>query len=367
MADPVASYFDGKSAARRDATLRFETGGVRIVGPAPEPFWRYADIRYVAPGSNDLPVAFLSKGAGQGGARLLIADHEGAELLAARCPDLLGKAAGKARRTRTVALLSLGVVAVALIGVGAIHYLPRVIAPLIPVSWETALGDRVVDDIGSLFARLKAGSGRRCAAPSGRAALDRLVGRLVGDTKLPYRLNVMVMDIRVVNALATPGGNIVVFRELIKEARSPDEVAGVIAHEIGHVIARHPTQAVARNMGVSLIFDTLLGGFGGGIAGNLGQTMLSSAYSRDAEREADAIGGRLLRGAGISTAGLAAFFERLARKAGSMEQAFSYLSSHPPSAERALAARVGTGGRTTPSMSNADWGALRGICGPETL
>jgi len=367
VADIDAIFFDGRSAARETVRVLLDSGGVRIARRDSSVFWRYGDIRYVAPDANGLPVAFMSAGDGQTEARLLIDDRESAEALAARCPDLADRTAGKHRRRVTFALLSAGVVAVALLAVAAIHYLPRVIAPLIPVSWEVALGDKVVDDIAALFGKLKAGSGKRCEAPAGRAALDRLTARLTKGEKLPYRLKLVVMDIGIVNALATPGGNVVVFRELIKEARSPDEVAGVIAHEMGHVIARHPTQAVARDLGISMIFDTLLGGFGGGIAGNIGQTMLSSAYSRDAEREADAIGRKLLGRAGISTAGIAAFFERLARDAGSMEQAFSYLSSHPPSAERALAARADARDRTTPSMSNADWGAFRAICGPETL
>ncbi|MEE8333288.1 MAG: M48 family metallopeptidase, partial [Alphaproteobacteria bacterium] len=257
-----------------------------------------------------------------------------------------------------------GVLAVALLAVGTIHYLPRLIAPLIPATWEKALGDRVVEDIATLFGQLKSGSGKTCDAASGRIVLDRLTARLTAKVKLPYHLNVLVLDIGIVNALATPGGNIVVFRELLTEAESPDEVAGIIAHEMGHVVARHPAQAVARDLGVSLIFNMLLGGFGGGAAGNIGQTMLTSAYSRDAEREADAIAARLLRDAGITTAGFVAFLDRLAKQAGSLEQAFSFISSHPPSAERAAATRAKTAQPSAaPALTDSEWNALRVICG----
>lgn len=363
MADPTASYFDGESAARRTVALRFETGGVRITGPDSATFWRYDDIRYVTPDATGLPVGFRSADDEQAGARLLIDDRASAELLAAYCSDLADRAGGRRRRFRTTTLISGGLIAVALLAVATIHYLPRVIAPLIPVAWEKALGDRVVEDIAALFGRLKSGSGKICDAAPGRLVLDQLTARLMAQTETPYRLNVLVMDIAMVNALATPGGNIVVFAGLLKEARSPEEVAGVIAHEMGHVVARHPAQAVARDLGVSLIFNMLLGGFGGGAAGTIGQTMLTSAYSRDAEREADAIGGKLLGDAGISTAGFIAFFERLAKQAGSLEQAFSFISSHPPSAERAAASRATIKPSTAPALTDKEWRALQAICG----
>ncbi len=364
MADANASYFDGESAARRGVALRFEADGIGITGPDTDAFWRYADIRFAAPDATGLPVTFRSADDEQAGARLLIDDQATVELLEVHCHDLADRRGARRRRARTAAWSVAGVLAVALLALGTIHYLPRVIAPLIPATWEKALGDRVVEDIAALFGRLKTGSGKACDAAPGRLVLDRLTARLTAGVKLPYRLNVLVLDIGVVNALATPGGNIVVFRELLTEAKSPEEVAGVIAHEMGHVVARHPAQAVARDLGVSLIFNMLLGGFGGGVAGNIGETMLTSAYSRDAEREADAIGAKLLRDAGIPTAGFVAFFERLAKQAGSLEQAFSFISSHPPSAERAATARAKASQPSVASaLTDSEWTALRAICG----
>lgn len=363
MAELEASYFDGRTAARRKVTLRLETEGVRIAGVEPEAFWRYQDIRHATPAADTLPVTFRSAAAAPSGARLVVDDRATADALSARCSDLDGRAGQARRQLRGTALAAVGVVSVALLAVGAIHYLPRVVAPLIPVAWEKALGDRVVEDIAALFGQFEKGAGGRCTEAPGRAALDRLVARLTAGARLPYPVTVQVIDVGIVNALATPGGNIVVFREMLTEAESPEEAAGVIAHEMGHVIARHPAQAVARELGVSLIFDMLLGGFGGGAAGGLGQAMLSSAYSRDAEREADAIGTALLRDAGISTAGFVAFFDRLAKEAGSVEQAMSFISSHPPSAERADAARNAGPAGATPAMTAGEWQALRAICG----
>jgi len=363
MVRTEAGYFDGESAARHEVVLSFEPAGVRIDGLPSYLLWRYDDIRHATPDADARPAAFRSAGKGQEGARLVVDDPAVAARLASYCPDLADRRGRQQRRTRTALLSAAGVLAVALLAVATIHYLPRMIAPLIPVAWEKALGDRVVEDIAMLFGGLKKGGAKRCEAAPGRAALNRLARRLTGRARLPYPVTVLVLDIGMVNALATPGGNIVVFRGLLKQAQSPEEVAGVLAHELGHVVARHPAQSAARSLGVSLVFDMLLGGFGGGAAGSFGQAMLSSAYSRDAEREADAIGTDLLRKARISTTGFVAFFERLAKQSGSMEQALAFLSSHPPSAERAANARAKGPANPTPALSGAEWQALKAICG----
>ncbi|MEE8334441.1 MAG: hypothetical protein V3R85_11380, partial [Alphaproteobacteria bacterium] len=147
MADANASYFDGKSAARHGVTLRFEAGGVRIKGPETDAFWRHADIRYATPDATGLPTIFRSVDDEQSGARLLIDDQATADLLQVHCPDLADLSGMRRRRARNAAWSVTGVLAVALLAVGTIHYLPRLIAPLIPATWEKALGDRVVEDI----------------------------------------------------------------------------------------------------------------------------------------------------------------------------------------------------------------------------
>jgi predicted Zn-dependent protease len=81
------------------------------------------------------------------------------------------------------------------------------------------------------------------------------------------------------NAMALPGGQIYVFRGLIAKADNPDEVAGVIAHEIGHVAHRDGTKAVLQGAGLSFLFGMLLGDFvGGGAVVFAVKTVLQSSY-----------------------------------------------------------------------------------------
>ena len=109
---------------------------------------------------------------------------------------------------------------------------------------------------------------------------------------------------------------------------------------------------------MSLLFGDLTGGAAITLAGN---HLMSAAYTREAEAAADEFALRLLAAAGVGTAGLADFFDRIDGMDGDMP---GYLSTHPESAQRAARERQGAEGRpTSPALTDADWQALRAICG----
>ena len=358
-----AAFFDGRSAARRDVVIRFEVSGIRIEGDGAYEFWAYSDIRFAGASPSDLPLTFYCQSDTPKDARLIVGDPTTIETLRIRCPDLADRARKSRLRRRGAVWSVVGIVALWLVVWSSIHFLPGVVAPLVPIAWEESVGDGVVDDVAGIFGALTQSDAKRCEQPAGRAALDGMVDRLVAQVETPYRFQVIVLNIDMVNALAAPGGRIVVLGNLLEEAKSPDEVAGVIAHEMGHVIARHPTQAVARSMGISLVFNVLLGGLGSGATSAIGQTLVSSAYSRDAERNADAIALGILRGARVSPTGLADFFDRLADMEGPAVRALAFVSSHPPSEERSRTARATEPAGLKPALSIDEWGALKLICG----
>ena len=109
-----------------------------------------------------------------------------------------------------------------------------------------AFGRAVVGQIESL---LGDDSPLTCDAPAGRAALQRLKDRLTEGQGLRYDIDLAVFDHEMINAFAAPGGQIVIMRGLLDAAESPEEVAGVLAHEIGHVEARDPTRLAFRSAG----------------------------------------------------------------------------------------------------------------------
>jgi predicted Zn-dependent protease len=213
----------------------------------------------------------------------------------------------------------------------------------------------------AIFARLEgAEEVRFCEAAPGRRALDELTGRLSQAAASPYQFRISVMDLDVPNAFALPGGRIVVFRGLIDFAESADEVAGVLAHEMGHVTYRHGTEGIVKSLGLAFFFGVMLGDLGSGAIGLAGETLVSTAYSRDAETEADGAALELLGRAGLRAEGVAEFFARLQETYGDMPAALALLSTHPTNESRA---QRFTGATGAAALSEGDWQALKAICG----
>lgn len=226
---------------------------------------------------------------------------------------------------------------------------PGWVAHLVPVAWERKLGDAMLGDFG----------GRFCHTDAGQNALHKLVAKLEGSSSAS---SVEVANIGMVNALALPGGRIIIFQGLIDRASSADELAGVLGHELGHVQNRDTLQALIRQLGLSVI----LGGFSGDVGGYVNGA-LSMSYSRDAEARADDASIHALRRANISPLDTSAFFDRMAKgeKAmGSMANALNYMSSHPLSENRrkAFAASAINGHRYAEALSSAEWKALSAMC-----
>lgn len=258
-------------------------------------------------------------------------------------PDHYGRwidSLGLWKASAAFAVVAAGVVA---IGFAA----PAWVARAVPMSWERRLGDAMVGDFGA----------RLCKAPAGQAALDRLVARVAPDSR---DLDVKVTAVPMVNAAALPGGRIVIFEKLLTEAKSADEVAGVLAHEVGHVRNRDVMTALARQAGIGFVLASLTGD-----VGNTFGTLLAARYSRTAESEADAFAIRSLATANVSPLPTARFFAELAKMEDKLPTgALGYLSSHPLSRERRTRfERAGATHRAdTPALTAADWAALQRIC-----
>ena len=201
--------------------------------------------------------------------------------------------------------------------------------------------------------------------PQGAATLARLGQTLSADADTRFPIRVQAVRAPFVNAFALPGGAVMVTDELIAQAGSPDELAGVIAHEIAHVERRHVMQAAWRSMGAGLILDAVVGGGSG--AGQqailLASSLSNQRFSRKLEAEADARGMQLLARHEISSQGMADFFDRMAdRKADArVRQAAEWFSSHPDMVARAaLAEAAARPGR--PSLSDIDWKRVKAVC-----
>ncbi len=167
--------------------------------------------------------------------------------------------------------------------------------------------------------------------PEVSLALQTITGRLLPAAGGPdYEVDVLVIDSPVVNALAFPGGLIVVYSGLMKRLESPEEMAAVMAHELGHVVNRDAMKNLSRQLVLASLFSV----FGGQEAKVLIQRIIREivtiSYSRAVEAAADDFALDLLTRAKIDPAYLGKAFERLKEeKEGDQMELFKYIDSHP--------------------------------------
>ncbi|MFO1524027.1 MAG: M48 family metallopeptidase [Kiritimatiellia bacterium] len=251
--------------------------------------------------------------------------------------DLAARAAAARTSHQRGRMIFAGVLA-GLIGILALlsfFYDPLIhrAALAVPVRWEKALGDRL--------APLVTADSRKLEDPRLDEQLDLITRPLVaaaatrGET-----FTFTVVENTGVNAFALPGGQVVIFSGLLMKARSAEEVAGVLAHEIAHVTRRHQMRGLLKNAGLFVAVQAMLGDATGvgAVVAQYASSLSSLSYSRGFEREADRRAWETLNAAGIDPRGMIAFFEGLLQDQGEvtrkMEEKLSVLSTHPATEER---------------------------------
>jgi predicted Zn-dependent protease len=359
--DEFRGFFsDGQTAEMRPAAVRLGGTTLAVRGQKGETLadWRYRDLRLLEEVYAGQPVRLRSKTAGDG--RLIVRDPHFLDALSRHARHLRGDNMQRSRAFPRAIVWGVATVAT-LVGIYfGLPLLAEPVAAVLPLAWEERMGQNVRGQALALLAR----NARECTAPEGRAAIERLVQRLAATVETRYRFNVIVVDSPLVNAFAAPAGYIVVFRGLLDKASSGEEVAGVIAHEMGHVVRRHGTEALIRQVGMNAILGAILGDAQGigSTAADIGSQLAVLSYGRAAEREADRVGVAMLNKADIRGAGLVAFFQRIGKESGGDDRGLlRYLGTHPPTGERAADIEARALGKGE-AMSAAEWQALRKVC-----
>lgn len=357
-------YLDGKTAARQRAAVRLLRTRLEI---APENgamvWWPYGEIRQTQ-GFYAGQEIRLEHG-GELPEAVLIRDPAFLSSLHRVAPETAGRFHDPGRRRLRVSLTALA--ALAAVCVAATLYLwgipgmASVVAPHVPVSWEERLGRAVSDQL--------APAEKRCAEPTRLDAIQAITTTLTSAAKTsPYTFRVVVLDTPSVNALATPGGYVVVFRGLLEHTETAEELAGVLAHEFQHVLRQHATRALLRHASTGILLAAVSGDVSGAMTYGLeGARILADLrYSRQDEEEADREGYRMLTAAGVDPAGMTQFFETLQKVPGRAPTLPSYLSTHPSTEGRIERLRsLGPPPRpaTMRLLPGLDWRDVRGICG----
>ncbi len=293
-------------------------------------------------------------------ARVEFTDEGLAEALKERCPGLYrtdpSASGGRLRLVLWSIAAGISVIGLAVYGVPAIAVR---LAPVIPAAMEARIGGAVDGQIGRLL-----GDPPLCDDASARAVLDRLIQRMTANGDLSVDPAVTIRRHGIANALTLPGGRVVVLSELIDKSDTPDEFAGVLAHEFGHVAAHDPMRALLAASGSSFLLSLVLGDLTGStIIVAVGQAAISAGYSREAENAADAYSVEVMRRSGGDATALATILRRIAKDDAKDEFA-SLLRSHPYTAERAdrIAEMAGTETVGRRILDEAEWATLKGIC-----
>ncbi|TKC85879.1 M48 family metallopeptidase [Trinickia terrae] len=334
-----ARYYDGVSAAARQAALRWVAEYLLVLDAAGREYTRWPRDRLaVGEADPDGVVALWCKG------RLGRVMVQQAALPPSCAPR---RASYRYARWPLAGVLALAA------AFAVVAWVPRYGAALVPAGVEARFGETAESAL--LMHR------HVCIDAAGQQALEQLEARLRHAAGLTRPVHIVVVDDPSINALALPGSRMIVMRGMIEHAGGPDALAGVMAHETAHIASRDPLEGLIRSAGISAIAAGLGIDFGLGNVSPLAGQLVRLSYSRDMERAADANGVAYLRASGLRSDGLAAFFASAAKREGAGGDGVpAFLSDHPDASERQAQNRGSPLGET--ALNETQWQAVRGFC-----
>jgi Zn-dependent protease with chaperone function len=349
-----AIYFDGTSSRRRLVTLEFSDRLEINEYERTLAAWSYADIRRADGPSGTLRVTCLTAPAL---ARLEIRDSAVAAELIPRCAQLDENVPGRRGIARIVGwslAATVSIVAVVLFGV---PLAADRLTPLVPQAFERRLGDVAEGQVKTLF------GGKICNSAPGQAAFIKLVTAIRESAGLDTSIQSQVLSNSIPNAFALPGGRVYVFSGLIAKAENADEIAGILAHELGHLKHRDSTRNLIYNGGTSFLIGLLFGDItGSGALIFASRSLVTASYSREAEQNADTFAIDAMHRLGRSPKPMGELMFRVTGKEG--DKSLSILASHPLTEDRlARMSKEDQPPGGPPLLTATEWAALKAICG----
>ncbi len=360
-------FFDGLTSARHIVRVELTADGV-VVRDAQErdmlARWPYDQLDHLA-----APEGVLRVGSAVGSTLARLEVRDPALIAAIDDASVPVDRSGASERRGRMKVVVWSLIATASLLLGAVYGVPALagkIAPFVPLRAERWLGEAVDAQARKMLDKGNTGGPFECGGGNGetdgRAALAKLMSRLEGAAALSIPLDAKVVRRGEANAVALPGGRIYVFDGLIDKSDSPDELAGVIAHEIGHVAHRDGTRAILQSAGLSFLFGMLLGDFVGGGAVVIGaRAVLQSSYSREVEGAADRYGVDLMIRAGGDPHAFGIILDRIA---GAIHPDTQILSDHPDTKARVAVIETLAAAASAPRslLEPEEWRALKRIC-----
>lgn len=347
-------FFDGVSSRRRQVTLTL-SDALEILEEGPPVRWAYADIRRA-----DSPPGILRLACASAPplARLEIRDAVLASDVTARCMRLDDHQTSRRGVAKIVGWSMAAAVSIVCVVLFGVPLAADRLAPLVPKPIERRIGDASEVQVKTIFGR------NACEDAAGKAAFIKLVNRLRDAAGLDDdSMTAGVLPTPVPNAFALPGGKVFVLKGLLDKAESPDELAGILAHELGHLKHYDNMRGLIYNGGTSFLIGLLFGDVTGSSAVIFAsRSVVEASYSREAETAADTFAIEIMHKLGRSPKPAAELMFRITGKEGG--GLASILASHPLTEDRlARMTKEDRPASGPPLLTDAEWQALKGICG----
>lgn len=355
-------YLDGQSPRRHAVSLTLTPDGVYIRRrDGSTLWWVFNQIRLGKSTRWGGPVLLENKHTL--GEAVIVPEAEFFNSLRQFAPAGSFRSPAAAQLSSRLPLLLLAAFAAVVLGaalyIWGIPGLTRRAAAAVPTEWEGRLGDAALEQLAPPESRCKDAEQQRILDSIGETLM-------AAAPPSPYHLHLLIVDNPTANAFAVPGGRVVILRGLIERTDRAEELAGVLAHEIQHVLLRHPLQAVMRQLSLRAL-AAVLAGDSSGMASALGAagTIGSLRYQRADEEAADRGAIRMLEAARVDPGGLIQMLEKLEQVQGDAPSPLQYLSNHPLTATRIAELKelaADSNQETVPLLPNTDWSRMRAAC-----
>ena len=325
-------YFDGINPIKHEVNVTITRDGLKIqtLKVGTYFWWNLSEINQ----TNDIYVdneVKLEKGEDIPEI-LIIKDVSFIKSLKQISPDFQTKfqtSASRSKWLKTIVYLSIAsIIIITVFYKWLFPSLAELIAQNIPVSWEVKLGQNYKKYFVSQF--------KECEKKELKDKIELINDQLVETIpNTDYKYNITILDFDMVNAFALPGGEIIIFKGLIEKSKRPEELAGVMAHEIQHIEQRHMTKILIKDKSLDILISSMTGdSSGAGTALMAAKTLGSLAYRRSEESSADTEGLKMLVDARIDPYGMIDFFKIIETEHGEMDGYLKYISTHPDTGGR---------------------------------
>jgi Zn-dependent protease with chaperone function len=368
----TARYQDGKFATVRDVVCVIDLASDPVVLAILDKSTREILDRWPADDcyllhSRMMELRIANRGR-PAGARLAVTGIADMKSALSVLPKLSGHhRADMAKQARIITLATAALLSLIVAYLYGIPPLADRLVTVLPAEWEKKIG---LTADAQIEASLTDGKGYAICDTNPNSVANRAITRFVetafAGLNSPFEPTVTVIRSPIPNAFALPGGTTYYLSSLIQAARTSDEFAGVLAHELGHVYYRHGMQTLIATSTTGLLVGFVLGDMTGlSVAAAIGASLIDNRFSREAERQSDDFAAKTAQRLGFDASGLVDLLDRVA-KDDAFSRALALFSSHPLTEDRRkfLEAVATPDPNARPAFSAEEWQAIRDMCPP---